>query len=203
MRTLLIEPTRAGGASLADDLDAAGHQVVRCHPADGPSFPCAGLSHEGCPLDDAEPIDVAIAVRDKADATPTADEAAVTCAIRTGLPVVVVAEPGPNPFEEWSEACHDPAELADACDRAISSVAERRAAPLRAEVQRLLEVEQVDAGGFDVEVRRDGTAATVLVRTGQPLPIEVANTIATRIHAVDQRSSWPTSKLSVSVGLLG
>lgn len=202
MRTLLIEPTPAGGASLAPDLDAAGHQVVRCHPADGPSFPCAGLTHEGCPLDDGQPIDVAIAVRDEALPGPTADEAAVTCAIRVGLPVVVLGAEGPNPFAQWAESCHDAADLADACDRAIATVAERRAAPLRVEVARVLALEGIDAGDFDVEVRREGTTAQVMVRTQEPLPIAVANTIATRLHAVDQHGAWPTTKLSVSVGLL-
>ena len=202
MRTLLIEPTPAGASSLAGDLDAAGHQVVRCHPADGPSFPCVGLTHAGCPLDDGSPVDVAIAVRDDAGAPPTADEGAVTCAIRTGIPVVVVGSEGTSPFDEWAETCHDPADLPGAVERAIASVAERRAAPLREEAARLLEVEGIDAGDLDVEVRREGTTAHVVIRTSSPLPIEVANAIATRMQAIDQRGSWPTSKLSVSVGLL-
>jgi hypothetical protein len=202
MRTLLIEPTPAGPASLARDLEAAGHDVVRCHPSDGPSFPCAGLA-DGCPLDRSAPIEVAIAVRDEALPAPTADEGAVTCAIRAGLPVVVVGPPGANPFGTWSEACHDPAEVADASRRAIDAVAERRAAPLVAEVERLVAIEGVDAGEVQVTVERSGDLATVSVRTERPLPEGLAGVIATRIHAVDQLGSWPTTKLGIDVSSIG
>jgi hypothetical protein len=196
MRTLLIEPTPAGSASLARDLDAAGHDVVRCHPPGGPAFPCAGLT-DTCPLDHALPIDVAIAVRDQASSVPTADEGAVTCAIRVGLPVVVVGPDGPNPFATWSEPCADPADVGAASARAIATVAERRAAPLVAEVERLVALEGVDAGAIDVTVERFGDLAAVTVRTEHPLPQRVIGVVATRVHAVDQVGSWPTTKLSV------
>ncbi len=198
MRTLLIEPTPAGPASLARDLDAAGHDVVRCHPPDAPSFPCAGLT-DGCPLDHSMPIDVAIAVRDEARPAPTADEAAVTCAIRAGLPVVVVGPPGANPFSAWSEPCHDPADVGAASERAIAGVAERRAAPLQAEAERVIALEGVDVGSVEVTVDRDGDLAAVTVRTERPVPKDLAGVMATRIHAVDQVGTWPTAKLSVNI----
>lgn len=200
MRTLLIEPTPAGGASVAGDLTAIGHDVVRCHPADGPSFPCAALTHEGCPLDHGAPLDVTVVVRDEARAEPTTDESAVTCAVRAGVPVVVVGPPGPDPYGDWSEACHDPDDVAAACDRAVQSAAERRAAPLAAEVQRLIDLEGVDVGEVAVEVEREGAIAHVRVRTDRPLPTGLAGTVATRVHAVDQEGTWPTGKLSVSFG---
>ncbi len=196
MRTLLIEPTPSGSASLARDLGAAGHDVVRCHPADGPSFPCAGVDH-ACPLEDGRPIDVAIAVRDEARAQPTADEGAVSCAIRAGLPVVVLGPSGANPFSAWSEACHDPADVDDASARAIESVAARRAAPLAAEVERVIALEGEDVGDVSVSVVRRGDLAVVTVRTDRALPKRLAGVVATRIHAVDQVGSWPTTKLSV------
>ena len=158
MRTLLIEPTRAQPASLARDLDAAGHEVVRCHPADGPAFPCVGLE-DRCPLDAAAPVDVAIAVRDQARPQPTAEEAGVTCAIRAGLPVVVVGPEGPNPFSAWSESCAGPEGVVAATERAIASVAARRAAPIAAEVERLIALEGVDAGTVEVSVARSGGVA--------------------------------------------
>ena len=192
MRTLLIEPTPAGSASLARDLDAAGHDVVRCHPPDGPAFPCAGLV-DGCPLEHGGPIDVAIAVREEARLQPTAEEGGVTCAIRAGLPVVVVGPEGANPFSAWSEACADAADVGGATERAIASVAAR----LGAEVERIVALEGVDAGSVAVSVRRSGDLATVTVRTERPLPKQLAGVVATRIHAVDQRVTWPTTKLAV------
>ncbi len=202
MRTLLIEPTPAGAASLAADLRAAGHDVVRCHPADGPAFPCSGLTQEGCPLE-AGPVDVAIAVRDEATPVPNADEAGITCAARTGLPIVVVGPDGPNPFAPWAEACHDPADLAEACDRAVDSVAQRRAGPLGDEARRVIALEDVDAGAVHVIVRREGDTAHVRVLTDHVLPTSLAGTVATRLHAIDQRGSWPTTKFAVSFGTVG
>lgn len=202
MRTLLIEPTQVG-ASVADALASAGHNVVRCHEAGAPAFPCAGLTEVGCPLDGRTEIDAAVAVRDQALAEPTADEAGVTCAIRAGLPVVVLAPEGPSPFAHWSEPCTDATDLPAAIDRAVEATAARRAAPLRAEALRVLAVEGVDAGQVEVEVLRDGDTAQVLVRTEHPLDEKVANTVATRVHAVDARSTWPTSKLGVAVGRIG
>ena len=196
MRTLLIEPTPTGPASLARDLGAAGHDVVRCHPADGPAFPCAGIDH-ACPLDDGRPIDVAITVRDEPSPAPTPDEGAVSCAIRAGLPVVVVGPAGANPFATWSESCHDPAEVEEASERAIESVAARRAAPLAAEVERIIALEGEDVGTVDVSVARRGELAVVTVRSERELPKRLAGVVATRIHAVDQVGSWPTTKLSV------
>ena len=54
----------------------------------------------------------------------------------------------------------------------------------------------------EVEVRRDGTTARILLRTEVPLEVGLANSIATRLHAVDATGAWPTSKLSVAVGTL-
>ena len=201
MRTLLIEPQV--GASVADVLTSAGHEVVRCHHADEPAFPCAGLTDEGCPLEVGGEIDAAVAVRPDAAPQPTADESGVTCAIRAGLPVVVLSPNGPNPFAEWTEPCADAAELPAAIGRAVEATAARRAAPMRDEVLRILAVEGVDAGEVRVEVVRDGDTAQVMIRTEHALDERVANTVATRVHAVDASSAWPTKKLGVAVGRIG
>lgn len=199
MRTLLIESTPT---SVADVLDAAGHDVVRCHHAEGPAFPCAGVTEEGCPLEGPIPVDLAVAVRTEATAQPTADEAGVTCAIRTGLPLVVVGPAGPDPFAPWAEPCASPEAVPEAATRAIDAIARRRAAPMRDEVLRLLAVEGVDAGEVRVEVVRSGDTAEVMIRTERPLDERLANTVATRVHAVDRAGSWPTTKLGVAVGPL-
>jgi hypothetical protein len=199
MRTLLIESTPT---SVADVLDAAGHDVVRCHHAEGPAFPCAGLTEEGCPLEGPIPVDLAVAVRPEASDQPTAEEAGVTCAIRTGLPLVVVGPAGPDPFAPLAEPCDSPDAVPEAAARAIDAIARRRAAPMRDEVLRLLAVEGVDAGEVRVEVVRHGDTAEVMIRTEHPLDERLANTVATRVHAVDRTGSWPTTKLGVAVGPL-
>lgn len=206
MRTLLIESTPRGSAAVAGTLEASGHQVLRCHQVDGPAVPCAGLTDEGCPIEGHGPVDVAIAVHDPAEADATAREAGATCAVRTGIPLLVVGRD--TPFDRWADATAAPtfaaddlaSELDSAVGRAIAGAAARRAEPLAAEARRVLEVEGIDAGEVTVEVTRDGDTAHVLVRTERPVPEQVANTIATRVHAVDQRGSWPTTKLGVAVG---
>jgi hypothetical protein len=200
MRTLLIE---SAPSSVADVLATAGHEVVRCHHVEGPAFPCAGLTDEGCPIEGPIPIDLAVAVRAEAAEQPTADEAGVTCAIRTGLPLVVVGPDGPAPFAPWAEACTTAEAVPAAATRAVDAIAARRAAPMRAEILRLLAVEGVDAGEVQVDVERDGDTATVMIRTEHPLDERLANVVATRAHAVDGASAWPTKKLAVAVGPLG
>jgi hypothetical protein len=206
MRTLLIESTPRGATAVASTLEASGHEVVRCHHVDGPAVPCAGLTQDGCPIDGHGPVDVAIAVHDRSEPEATAREAGATCAVRTGIPLLVVGRD--TPFDAWADATATPtfaaddlaAELGAAVDRAIAGAAARRAEPLAAEVRRVLEVEGIDAGEVQVEVTRDGDTAHIVVRTERPVTERVANTIATRVHAVDQRASWPTTKLSVAVG---
>lgn len=202
MRTLLIESTPNAAGEVAGTLDAAGHDVVRCHHADGPSFPCSGLTDQGCPIEAHGPVDVAIAVRSEAGAEPTSRESGATCAIRIGIPLVVVGQ-GEQPFGEFAESVDSLDEVPEAVDRAIAAAGERRAAPLVAEANRLLESEGVDAGEVQVQVIRDGDTAHIQIRTEKEVSESVANALATRVHAMDAKGSWPTSKVGVAVGRIG
>jgi hypothetical protein len=205
MRTLLIESTPRGATAVAGTLEASGHDVVRCHHVDGPAVPCAGLTTQGCPLEAGGPVDVAIAVHDPAEPEATAREAGATCAVRTGIPLLVVGRN--TPFDRWADATATPTfaaddlaeELATAVQRAIVANAVRRAGPMAAEVRRVLQVEGIDGGEVRVDVVREGDTAHALVHLEQPVPERVAGIIATRVHAVDQQGSWPTTKLAVAV----
>ena len=203
MRTLLIESSSGAASGVAESLGAAGHEVVRCHPhaegAEGGSVLCSGLSEDGCPLDGHGPVDVAISVREPGAGEPRASEAGVTCAIRGGLPVVVVGAGPGHPFEPWTESAASADDALDAVDRAVQRAGERRAEPLQREAERVLEAEGADAGKVQVSVVRDGDAAHVVVRSEREVPETVAGVLATRLHAVDATGSWPTTKLSVSL----
>src|SRR5690554_2499155 len=96
MRVLVVGsgPKSADGA--AQQLEAAGHEVVRCHADGGPAFPCVGLDDEqGCPLDEG-PVDVVLHVHDATAVVPSLYEEGVSCGIRRHVPAVVVAD-GPHP----------------------------------------------------------------------------------------------------------
>jgi hypothetical protein len=200
MRTLLIETIPSCGGQVDGLLTAAGHEVARCHHTDGPTFPCVGLTAEGCPLEDARGIDVAVAVRPTPDRDPAASESGLTCALRQGIPVVVVGDTHHSPYAGWTEHCGADDDVLDAVDRAIVAAGERRAAPLRAEVERLLRLEGLDPGGVTVTVARDGSTARVRVSADAELDERVAGLIATRMHAVDRTGAWPTTTLDVAVG---
>ncbi len=199
MRTLLIEAVPGTGGSTAELLAAAGHDVETCHPHDTPSFPCSGLDGAGCPLDGRTGIDVVVAVRDGAGPAPTVDESGVTCALRQGVPVVVVGEPEADPFHEWVEECAPGDDLVAACERAIVASHERRAEPLRDEVVRLLEAEGLDGSGAEVRITRHGDRAQITVVPATPVPVRLVGALATRVHAVDAKGTWPTSMLDVEV----
>jgi hypothetical protein len=200
MRTLLIETTPSCGGAVGGLLSAAGHEVARCHTETGPTFPCVGLTTEGCPLEDPRGIDVAVAVRPLPDRDPTASESGLTCALRQGIPVVVVGDTAHGPYADWTEHCGTDDDVLDAVDRAIVAAGERRAAPLRAEVERLLRLEGLDPEGVRVTVARNGSTARVHVVAETPLDERVSGLIATRVHAVDRTGAWPTTTLDVAVG---
>jgi hypothetical protein len=193
MRTLLIEPTAAAD-SMADRLRDAGHHVERCHEPGAPSSPCAGITGKGCPLDAGTLIEVAVAAGDR-----DPGDGAATCAVRTGMPLVLVGAGQDDPLAPWAETCDSADEVAGASRRAIEASAEKRALPLQREVERLLALEAIDAGAIEVTVRRRGDVAEVMVRTDRALDRSTVGVIATRVAAVDAQGSWPTTKLSVAV----
>lgn len=199
MRTLLIESDPATSAQVSARLEALGHDIVRCRDTDAPAFPCAALLPEGCPLDH-DPVDVVVTAHDAGWSAPGADEAGVTCALRTGIPVVAVSTSG-HAFGRYATACADPAEVGVACTTAIAGAAQRRAAPLVDEARRVLEVEGIDAGQVQVEVHRVDDTARIVVRTERALSEATAGIVATRVHACDATGTWPTTKVAVSVAI--
>jgi hypothetical protein len=101
MKVLLIESVPSGDPSVASDLRARGHEVVRCYEGDAQPFPCVGLvTPERCPLANGE-VAVACVVREFGVFDPTPFEAGVTCALRSRVPVVV-EDPTMSPFGEYA-----------------------------------------------------------------------------------------------------
>ena len=62
MKVMLLETGPHSADEVARRLLADGHQIVRCHDEDQPTWPCNGLRCDRhCPLDDG--IDVVVDVR--------------------------------------------------------------------------------------------------------------------------------------------
>jgi hypothetical protein len=122
MRVLLMETDRHAGDDAARRLQAARHEVVRCHEPGAAAFPCNALSGVPCPLDQGAPVDVALTVRAHPHPRPSSYEDGVTCALRRFVPLVVAGRAALSPFERWSTTVADGTDdVVDACERAASS----------------------------------------------------------------------------------
>ena len=196
MRILWLETQPGAGAEDARLLTEAGHDVVRCHDEPGQAFPCAALTST-CPMDASGRVDVVLDARAGSVHEAPPDMGAV-CAFRRGIPVLV-SGCDHNPYPGWATTREQGEPLTDAAARAIADGLERRAAPLRDEARRLLEQAGVSADAVDVVVRPAGQAARITIQLPDGVSDDLANHIATRVHAVDKARPSPESILDVGV----
>lgn len=97
MRILVTEDRLGGSNEAVADLVAAGHDVVRCQPANGHVSPCVGLAGGECPL--SHPVDVAVAVHSGVSGVAiVAREFGIVCAGHDHVPLVSVAAQRDNPL---------------------------------------------------------------------------------------------------------
>ena len=118
MRTLLLHDSAYDG-DVAATLEAAGHEVVRCSPSPTHRFPCVGIDGP-CPLDGT--VDVAVVVHGGPAQAFDPGEAGVVCALRDGVPLVVVGSAARSPFGLLASAVGvGPADVDAACHRAVAA----------------------------------------------------------------------------------
>lgn len=198
MRTLLIESSPGVGADAAAALSDAGHPVLRCHEEGQPTFPCGDLAAPGsCPLHGPGAVDVVLSVRHPDDAEPTAREAGVTCALRAGVPVVVLGDQDANPFAALTVPVVDEDPVA-AVVAAYEAGMEATAAPLRAEVLRLLEEAGAPTEPVSVAVDREGDRYRIAVAVPADIPI-TNESIATHVHARFREAGLEAQTIDVAV----
>src|SRR3954465_9458697 len=138
MRILLLESHPGVGAVTEAELVAHGHDVVHCHEAGQPAFPCRELESPGsCPLRGADAVEVAVVVHDPAADSPTMAESGVACALRNEVPVVSRHDGTPGPFAGWTFPVGSQP-VSDACEVAVLLSRATEAHPLVTEVRRLL-----------------------------------------------------------------
>src|SRR5688572_21635329 len=158
MRTLLIESLPGCGRAVEDRLRDAGHDVLRCHAPDEPTFPCSVLT-TGCPLEEPTGVDAVVAVRTPTEPDQTISEMGITCALRRNVPVIVVGESHLDPFgdrvQRGEEEEEEEEEVLDRCARAIDDAREEAVAPLRAEARRLVARAGGDPLGTDVAIEHE------------------------------------------------
>src|SRR6478736_8118262 len=106
MEILVTESTSGVAESAAQQLEAAGHRVHRCHDGSSPAFPCAGLTSE-CPLE-ATSIDLVLTVRGHVRTSPSPTEDGVACGLRRRIPVAVTGQTAMNPYERFGAELVEP-----------------------------------------------------------------------------------------------
>lgn len=201
MRILLLESAPGVGTSTSEDLTADGHDVVRCHAPDRPSFPCLELESPGaCPLGNEPAVDCAVVVH-ASTSEPTASEGGVSCALRHNVPVVARAWSGPSPFDGWAVPVGGAGVVA-ACRTAIDAGLASEVRPLVDEVHRLLEAAGHPPADHDVSVSIRRTAGRTRVEVVLPADAPVDHgTVATRVHARYGEGRHPGSAAVVDIAV--
>lgn len=195
MRVLLLEggPGTSEG-STATRLEAAGHEVSRCHDPGAAPFPCNGMGdHGGCPLEH-ETVDVALVVRDRAAAEPLVAEDGARCALRRSIPLVVAGEVQHTPYADWAAVVQPGTDaVVDAVNRAAVAPLERHNAAARRSLRAVLEHHGIDGGGADAEVVRQGGDLRVTLRPETELDVRVAEMASVRaVGAVRDIDPYPS-----------
>ena len=155
VRVLVVEADRRAADVAVGDLRAAGHQVMRCHEADLPAFPCNALCDSGtCPVEADDGIDVVLDYRTRPYPRPTAFEDGVTCALRRHVPLVVAGTSTLNPFDKWTTVVASDDDIVECCERAASLPVAQLAKPALVEVRRRLRLQPAVAEHTKVVVHR-------------------------------------------------
>lgn len=188
LNVLLIETNPGVGSTDASRLELAGHRVHRCYhrldqtaearqPTETRSL-CTGVTDGTCPIDGG--IDVALMVRPRLAPRPSGSEGGVSCALRSGIPVV---EDGPevlDPYDPWlaGRVGDDPVA---ACEEA----AEASFSPLRLDIARriapVLRAAGIAPDTVAVNFETSGTNLRAML-TGPSCPTAAIGAMAVRVH---------------------
>ena len=164
MKVLVLEERTGESCDVALDLVGAGHEIVRCHGADEPAFPCRAMNGHECPLDSG---DVAVAVMVNATDGPAAHDAAedgARCALRRHIPLVVAGPIDGSPLGAFASAVvAEHAAVAAAVDEVASMTS-----PQHTDVAEGAFAGVLEAHGLDPTL-----AGAVVVRRGSDLHVEL------------------------------
>lgn len=197
---LLIMESHSGAADrAAEQLEAEGHTVHRCHEGGGNAFPCVGVSgtHE-CPID--QQIDVALLVRRGVGPSPTPLEDGVPCALRAGIPVVEDGTDLLDPYGDFITTRVGTDEtVSDACHRAVVEAMEPLEAEVDAALVPFLESNGLRAGDCTVRLEPRGDLLRIHLHaqgltptlTGQ-LSVKAVDTVRA------MRRTWPSIEVTTA-----
>jgi hypothetical protein len=199
MRVLVVGSVPVSAQSATDELEAAGHEVLRCHEESGPAFPCAALANGGgCPLE-GEPVDVVLDVHDARTTAPSAYEDGVACAIRQHVPIVVVAD-GTHPYERWSTSHVSSAtDVTRACESAATSPLPEHSDLATRVAADSLERAGVTARGATATVHRDRGSLKVLLSLPPAHPEGLEQMVVARVITALRRHDRAARGIDVTM----
>lgn len=199
MKVLVLEAEPGAAAESIATLEAGGHEVVRCHEAGEPAFPCAGLHDAGaCPLD-AGGVDVALTVRRHARSVPTPHEDGAVCALRTRVPLVVAGEAGLNPYDALGAIEAGGRDLESVLAEAVRDARpEHSRVALDALVASLMANDQT-TDGANARVWRARTGLHAVLEMADTVPVKVRDMTAVRVTSALREYDRSAAQIDVSI----
>jgi hypothetical protein len=193
MRVLVAESDRHAADEVVTRLQAAGHQVLRCHEDGLPTFPCNALFDAGsCPLDAPGSVDVVIDHRAHVYPRPTASEDGVACALRHHVPLVASGATPLTPFQDWVTAyVGRDGDVVAACEQAAATRLGRLERPAQDQLDRI-----VEHGEVEVHRNANRLKATATIPTDAG---EIEGAVAVKIAAALRRAAPTASQIDVAV----
>lgn len=191
MRVLVVGTLPGSIERAANELSAAGHEVVRCHAEDDPPFPCFALQDgQRCPLE-GDPVDVVLAARNRPWPRPTRLEDGALCAIRRHVPLVVT-DPVFNPFEKWTTRVATPGAVPEACEQAADAPLDPHGEIAATAATAMLERAGADASRVSATVHRQrGRLRVQLELPSEALEIgaDVVPNVLAALRAYDRHAT--------------
>lgn len=188
MKVLVLEERTGASCDVALGLVGAGHEIVRCHGADEPAFPCRGLTVDQCPLDAG---DVSVAVMVQSDDGPPVGDAAedgARCALRRHIPLVVAGTPAGSRLDEWAAAVvDDPATVVDAVGEVGSMPSARHSDVAEGAFAGVLEAHGLDPSLAGAVVVRNGSDLHAELRPSGPVDHSILEIAAVRVAGALRR----------------
>lgn len=180
MEVLVVESEPGAAAIAIAELEAAGHQVKRCHEPGARAFPCAGLDPGRCPLED-DAIDVALTVRARAHPRPSPLEDGVTCALRRRAPVVVAGRTTLNPFERYPVTVAGVDDIVAGCERAATGPQLEHEGVATRALEATLARAGIHSEAGRVSVHRSGAGLQVTLHVPAETPNQVRDIASVRV----------------------
>ena len=180
---LVLESESGASDGAAASLEAAGHNVHRCHDAGAKAFPCRGLGDDRCPLDSGT-IDVALTVRAHPRSVPAALEDGVSCALQHRIPLVVSGRVALNPYDEYATVVVDGrADVVAAVESAVSTSLRQHEFLAVEAARRVLALRKRPRLDVSAHVHRAGGVVQVVVEVPADTDRATRDVVATRVHA--------------------